>query len=82
VVVLGTVLEGEPKLVAMVTQDVIDKGVSAGDIIKGIAPAVGGRGGGRPNMAQGGGTDATGLDKALDMVVELVTEKLGGKNGK
>jgi alanyl-tRNA synthetase len=82
VVVLGTVLEGEPKLVAMVTQDVIDKGVSAGDIIKGIAPAVGGRGGGRPNMAQGGGTDATGLDKALDMVVELVAEKLGGKNGK
>jgi hypothetical protein len=33
-------------------------------------------------MAQGGGTDATGLDKALDMVVELVAERLGGKNGK
>jgi alanyl-tRNA synthetase len=82
VVVLGTVLEGEPKLVAMVTQDVIDKGISAGDIIKGITPAVGGRGGGRPNMAQGGGTDATGLDKALDMVVDLIAEKLGGKNGK
>jgi len=82
VVVLGTVLEGEPKLVAMVTPDLIDRGISAGDIIKGITPAVGGRGGGRPNMAQGGGTDVTGLDKALDMVVDLVAEKVGGKNRK
>jgi alanyl-tRNA synthetase len=79
VVVLGTVLEGEPKLVAMVTQDVIAKGISAGDIIKGIT---GGKGGGRPNMAQGGISDANGLDKALDMVVELVAQKLGGTNGK
>jgi alanyl-tRNA synthetase len=78
-VVLGTVLEGEPKLVAMVTQDVIAKGISAGDIIKGIT---GGKGGGRPNMAQGGISDANGLDKALDMVVELVAQKLGGTNGK
>ncbi|MEO8287893.1 MAG: alanine--tRNA ligase [Chloroflexota bacterium] len=77
VVVLGTLLEGEPKLVAMVTQDVIAKGISAGDIIKEISPAVGGRGGGRPNMAQGGGTDAGGLDKALDMVGDFVGGKLG-----
>ena len=66
----------------MVTPDLIDRGISAGDIIKGITPAVGGRGGGRPNMAQGGGTDVTGLDKALDMVVDLVAEKVGGKNRK
>jgi alanyl-tRNA synthetase len=79
VVVLGTVLEGEPKLVAMVTPDLIDKGISAGDIIRGIT---GGKGGGRPNMAQGGITDASGLDKALDMVVDLVAEKVGGKNRK
>jgi alanyl-tRNA synthetase len=66
----------------MVTPDLIDKGISAGDIIRGITPAVGGRGGGSPNMAQGGGTDASGLDKALDMVVDLVAEKVGGRNGK
>jgi alanyl-tRNA synthetase len=82
VVVLGTVLEGEPKLVAMVTQDVIAKGISAGDIISKISPAVGGRGNGRPNMAMGGGKDASGLDKALDMVTEVVAERLGGANGK
>jgi alanyl-tRNA synthetase len=81
VVVLGTVIEGEPKLLAMVTQDVIGRGVSAGDIIKEIAPAIGGRGGGRPNMAQAGGKDPAGLDKALEMVPELVAGKLGGNNG-
>jgi alanyl-tRNA synthetase len=82
VVVLGTLLEGEPKLVAMVTEDVIAKGIRAGDIIAGISPMVGGKGNGRPNMAMGGGKDASGLDKALDMVVDLVAEKLGGANGK
>ncbi len=76
VVVLGAVVDGEPKLLAMVTQDVIDKGISAGDIIKEIAPAIGGRGGGRPNMAQAGGKDPEGLDKALEMVADLVARKL------
>ena len=77
VVVLGAVLEGAPRLVAMVTEDVIARGVRAGDIISYIAPVVGGKGGGRPNLAQGGGTDASGLDRALDMVPELVASKLG-----
>jgi alanyl-tRNA synthetase len=81
VVVLGTVIDDEPKLVAMVTPDVISKGISAGDIIANISPLVGGRGNGRPNMAMGGGKDPSGLDKALDMVPELVAGKLGGANG-
>ena len=76
-IVLGAVIDGEPKLVAMVTQDVIDRGISAGEIIKEIAPAIGGKGGGRPNMAVGGGKDAEGLDKALAMVEEIVGKKLG-----
>ena len=74
---LGAVIEGEPKLLAMVTQDVIDRGISAGEIIKQIAPAVGGKGGGRPNMAVGGGKDPAGLDNALGMVRDLVAAKLG-----
>jgi alanyl-tRNA synthetase len=76
VVVLGAIIEGEPKLVAMVTPDVVERGVSAGDIIKEIAPTIGGKGGGRPNMALGGGKDADGLDRALEMVVEVVRRSL------
>ncbi|HKP52506.1 MAG TPA: alanine--tRNA ligase [Chloroflexia bacterium] len=76
VVVLGAIIEGEPKLVAMVTADIIERGVSAGEIIKEIAPTVGGKGGGRPNMALGGGKDAEGLDRALEMVGEVVGKRL------
>jgi alanyl-tRNA synthetase len=82
VVVLGAVLEGEPKLVAMVTQDVVARGISAGEIIGQIAPVVGGRGGGRPNMALGGGKDPSGLDRALEMVPQLVADKINGTNGR
>jgi alanyl-tRNA synthetase len=77
VVVLGALIEGEPKLLAMVTQDVVQRGISAGDIIKEIAPTVGGRGGGRPNMAQAGGKDPQGLDQALEMVPTVVARTLG-----
>ena len=77
VLVLGAIIDGEPKLLAMVTQDVIDRGISAGEIISKIAPAVGGKGGGRPNMAVGGGKDSAGLDDALAMVRDLVAAKLG-----
>jgi alanyl-tRNA synthetase len=77
VIVLGAVIDGEPKLVAMVTQDVIDRGISAGEIIGKIAPSIGGKGGGQPNMAGGGGKDPAGLDNALAMVRDLVATKLG-----
>ncbi len=81
VVVLGSLIDGQPKLLAMVTPDAIERGLSAGDIIKEITPAVGGKGGGRPNMAQGGGNKASGLDKALEMVAGLVARKLGVDEG-
>lgn len=77
VVVLGAVIDGEPKLLAMVTQDVVEKGLKAGEIIKEIAPTIGGRGGGRDNMAQAGGKDASAVDAALALVVPLVLAKLG-----
>jgi len=65
VVVLGTLLDGQPALVAMVTKDLIPNGLDAGKLIRSIVPVIGGRGGGRPELAQGGGTDATKLDDAL-----------------
>jgi alanyl-tRNA synthetase len=65
VVVVGWTDEGKVGLLAAVSEDVIKKGVKAGDLIKQIAPIVGGGGGGRPNMAQAGGKDPSKLADAL-----------------
>jgi alanyl-tRNA synthetase len=64
-------------LVAGMSRDVVTRGVKAGDLIKAIAPLVGGRGGGRPDMAQAGGNEPAGLDQALARVPEFVAERLG-----
>ncbi|MBM6756330.1 alanine--tRNA ligase [Collinsella tanakaei] len=65
--VLATVTEkGTPALLAAATDDAVSAGFHAGDIIKAIAPAVDGRGGGRPTMAQAGGKNASGISAALD----------------
>jgi alanyl-tRNA synthetase len=77
VLALGTVLDNEPKLLVMVTQDWVDKGLKAGDLIKPIAEVVGGRAGGRPVMAQGGGTNPAKLDEALALTPDLVRQTLG-----
>jgi alanyl-tRNA synthetase len=77
VIVLGTVVNDEPKLLAMVTKDVIERGVRAGDIIREITPTIGGKGGGAPHMAQGGGKDPSGLDAALAQVAPHVAATLG-----
>jgi alanyl-tRNA synthetase len=65
VVVVGWVDDGKVGLLAAVSEDVIKKGIKAGDLIKKIAPIVGGGGGGRPNMAQAGGKDPSKLADAL-----------------
>ena len=75
-VLLATVENGKVTLVAGMSRDVVDRGVKAGDLIKEICPLVGGRGGGRPDMAQGGGNDPKGLPKALDRAREWLGEKL------
>jgi alanyl-tRNA synthetase len=69
--------DGKVMLLAGVTDDLIKKGVKAGDIVKEIAPIVGGGGGGRPNMAQAGGKDAAKLDEALVKAKAFIAEKLG-----
>ena len=77
VIVLGSV-EGADKvlLVAGVTQDQTDR-IKAGDLVGSIAQQVGGRGGGRPDMAQAGGSNPAALDAALASVESWVREKLG-----
>ncbi len=71
IVVLGGVHEGSAMLLVMVSKDLTGK-YHAGNIVKQLVEMVGGRGGGRPNMAQGGGPDVERLDDALAKVVEML----------
>ena len=72
VVVLGSQQGKKVLLLAAVTRDIAGKKASAGDIIKAIAPLVGGGGGGRPDFAQAGGGDPSRLEEALAKVYEVV----------
>ena len=77
VVVLGSVINDRPMLVSMVTSDLVsDKGLNAADIARTAARAIGGGGGGRPEVAQAGGRDASKLDDALALVPGIVTESI------
>jgi alanyl-tRNA synthetase len=78
VVVLGGAADGKVALVSAVSPDLVAKGVGAGAIIGKLAPMVGGRGGGKPDLAQAGGSDAARLAEALAAVEPLVREMLGG----
>ena len=75
VIVLASVQDGKVSLAAGVTADCIAK-VKAGDLVNFVAQQVGGKGGGRPDMAQAGGTDAAALPAALQAVNAWVTERL------
>ena len=72
VVALASVVDGKVNLIVTVTQGAMDKGAHAGNIIKAIAPIVGGGGGGRPNMAQAGGKNPAGIEEALEKVKTLL----------
>jgi len=71
VVALGSEQDGKAVLLVAVTKDLTNK-VKAGDLVREAAKLVGGKGGGKPDLAQAGGPDAAGLDKALQRVEELV----------
>ena len=75
VIVLASVQDGKVSLAAGVTADCITK-VKAGDLVNFVAQKVGGKGGGRPDIAQAGGTDAAALPAALQAVNAWVTERL------
>ncbi|MEQ1569066.1 MAG: alanine--tRNA ligase [Myxococcota bacterium] len=66
------------QLIAAASKDVAGSRVHAGKVIEAIAPLVGGRGGGRPDLAQAGGTDAGGIAAAIDRVYTYAAESLGG----
>ncbi|MGN0149103.1 MAG: alanine--tRNA ligase [Clostridia bacterium] len=75
VAVMGALTDGKITFVAMASKDAVKKGVHCGQIIKEITAIAGGRGGGKPDMAQGGGSDASKIDDALAKVDEIVAEQ-------
>jgi len=78
VAALGTVeAEGRPLVVASISEDLVKRGLDAGELVKFLASYLGGGGGGRPTLAQAGGKDASRLDEALDKVPGWIAEKLG-----
>ena len=74
-IVLGSVADGKVTLIAGVTGDLVSK-VKAGELVNHVATQDGGKGGGRPDMAQAGGTDPAGLPAALDSVRGWVEQRL------
>ena len=76
VVVLGRAGEGKASLIVRTSSD-ISKRVPAGQVIKELAPIVGGRGGGKPDMAEGGGNQPEKLAEALEASFKIVERLLG-----
>ena len=75
-IVLATVKDGKVSLIAGITSDMTSK-IKAGELVNFVASQVGGKGGGRPDMAQAGGSDPSGLSEALKSVKKWVQERLG-----
>ena len=78
VVALGSVVEERPTIIVMVTPDLVESGMDAAKIARGAGKAIGGGGGGRPDVAQAGGRDAGGLDEALKLAPGLLRSGDGG----
>ncbi len=76
VIVLASDCDGKVNLVVMATESALSKGAHAGNLIKAIAPKVGGGGGGRPNMAQAGGKNPAGIADALTEAKAVLTSQL------
>ena len=76
VLVLGAAHDDKVSLVAVVSDDLVKRGLHAGNLIREVAKLTGGSGGGRPNMAQAGGKDPDKLSEALDHVISLVKQQL------
>jgi alanyl-tRNA synthetase len=75
--VLGTIIEdGRPALIAAVSEDLVKRGLHAGELVKFVAEPLGGSGGGRPTLAQAGGKDASKLEQALASVPDWVKNHL------
>ena len=77
VIVLGAEIGGKATLIASATDGAVKKGAMAGNIIREIAPVVGGKGGGRPTMAQAGGPDVAAVPAALEKAAEIIAAQIG-----
>ena len=77
VILLISTVDGNVNLLAMASDDAVKAGAHAGNLIKSVAGTVGGKGGGRPNMAQAGGKDAAGIDACIDLAKSIAKEQLG-----
>jgi alanyl-tRNA synthetase len=75
-VVLGSIVDHRPQLVVQLTPDLVGRGIKAGEIVARLAEATGGRGGGRPDSAQSGGSDPARLPDALRLAQTLLAEQL------
>ena len=75
--VLATVSGDKITFLAVCGKEAVAKGIKAGDIIKKVTAICGGKGGGKPDSAMGGGSDVSKLDNALACVDDFVAEKLG-----
>ena len=77
VIVLGSTQAGRVHLVANFDQCAVDRGLSAVDVIREVAPIVGGGGGGRPTMARAGGSDPEALEHAIEAARTMLLDRLG-----
>jgi alanyl-tRNA synthetase len=75
-VALASEVDGKPVIIVAVTDDLVKRGLNAGELVREIAQVVGGGGGGRPNLAQAGGKDTSKLPEALQKVLPYVKAKL------
>ena len=76
VVAVGAVIDDKPLIVAAVTEDLVQRGMHAGNLVRDAAKLMGGGGGGRPTLAQAGGRDSTKLEEALQSIAKWVKTNL------
>jgi alanyl-tRNA synthetase len=76
VAVLASVADGRPTLIAAVTEDLVRRGLHAGELVKHVAGPLGGGGGGRSTLAQAGGRDSSRLAEALASIPAWIEERL------
>ena len=79
VVAIGSLVNGNPMVVCMITPDLVKKGMNAANMVQEMAKIIGGGGGGRPESAQAGGKDSNKLREALSIVPGMISDLSGGE---
>ena len=71
----GTTADGKALILVAATKDLVEKGFKSGDAVRLMATEVGGKGGGKPDMAQAGGSDPSKIQQAFDKLIEVVRSR-------